>query len=77
MKKIVDINPGDTVWFMYEDKPAFGIVEKVWSNTFIDPVNCESVCDTEKYFVKIKDNTICTFEKKDLFRDKEELKKSL
>ena len=77
MKKIVDINPGDTVWFMYEDKPAFGIVEKVWSNTFIDPVDCESVCDSEKYFVKIKDNTICTFEKKDLFRDKEELKKSL
>ena len=77
MKKIVDINPGDTVWFMYEDKPAFGIVEKVWSNTFIDPVNCDSVCDTEKYFVKIKDNIVCTFEKKDLFRDKEELKKSL
>ena len=77
MKKIVDINPGDTVWFMYEDKRAFGIVEKVWSNTFIDPVNCESVCDTEKYFVKIKDNVVCTFEKKDLFRDKEELKKSL
>ena len=77
MKKIVDINPGDTVWFMYEDKPAFGIVEKVWSNTFIDPVDCESVCDSEKYFVKIKDNTICAFEKKDLFRDKEELKKSL
>ena len=77
MKKIVDINPGDTVWFMYEDKPAFGIVEKVWSNTFIDPVDCESVCDSEKYFVKIKDNIVCTFDKKDLFRDKEELKKSL
>ena len=77
MKKVFDIEPMDLVWFMYEDKPAFGIVEKVWSNTFIDPVDCESVCDSEKYFVKIKDNTICTFEKKDLFRDKEELKKSL
>lgn len=77
MKKVFDIEPMDLVWFMYEDKPTVGIVEKVWSNTFIDPVNCESVCDSEKYFVKIKDNTICTFEKKDLFRDKEELKKSL
>ena len=77
MKKVFDIEPMDLVWFMYEDKPTAGIVEKVWSNTFIDPVNCGSVCDTEKYFVKIKDNTICTFEKKDLFRDKEELKKSL
>ena len=77
MKKVFDIEPMDLVWFMYEDKPTAGIVEKVWSNTFIDPVDCESVCDSEKYFVKIKDNTIRTFEKKDLFRDKEELKKSL
>ena len=77
MKKVFDIEPMDLVWFMYEDKPTAGIVEKVWSNTFIDPVDCESVRDSEKYFVKIKDNTICTFEKKDLFRDKEELKKSL
>ena len=77
MKKVFDIEPMDLVWFMYEDTPTAGIVEKVWSNTFIDPVDCESVCDSEKYFVKIKDNTICTFEKKDLFRDKEELKKSL
>ena len=77
MKKVFDIEPMDLVWFMYEDKPTSGIVEKVWSNTFIDPVDCESVCDSEKYFVKIKDNTICTFERKDLFRDKEELKKSL
>ena len=77
MKKVFDIEPMDLVWFMYEDKPTAGIVEKVWSNTFIDHVDCESVCDSEKYFVKIKDNTICTFEKKDLFRDKEELKKSL
>ena len=65
MKKVFDIEPMDLVWFMYEDKPTAGIVEKVWSNTFIDPVDCESVCDSEKYFVKIKDNTICTFEKKD------------
>ena len=77
MKKVFDIEPMDLVWFMYEDKPTSGIVEKVWSNTFIDPVDCESVCDSEKYFVKIKDNVICSFEKKELFRDKEELKKSL
>ena len=77
MKKVFDIEPGDMVWFMYADKPTIGTVEKVWSNTFIDPVDCESVCDSEKYFVKIKDNVVCTFEKKELFRDKEELKKSL
>ena len=77
MKKVFDIEPGDIVCFMYEDKPTFGIVEKVWSNTFIDPVDCESICDAEKYFVKVKEELICTFEKKDLFRDKEELKKSL
>ena len=77
MKKVFDIEPMDLVWFMYEDKPTAGIVEKVWSNTFIDPVDCESVCDSEKYFVKVKDNVICSFEKKELFRDKEELKKSL
>ena len=77
MKKVFDIEPMDLVWFMYEDKPTAGIVEKVWSNTFIDPVDCESICDVEKYFVKVKEELICTFEKKDLFRDKEELKKSL
>ena len=60
MKKVFDIEPGDIVWFMYEDKPTIGTVEKVWSNTFIDPVDCESVCDSEKYFVKIKDNIVCT-----------------
>ena len=48
MKKVFDIEPGDIVWFMYEDKPTIGTVEKVWSNTFIDPVDCESVCDSEK-----------------------------
>ena len=77
MKKVFDIEPGDIVCFMYEDKPTFGTIEKVWSNTFIDPVDCESICDVEKYFVKVKEELICTFEKKDLFRDKEELKKSL
>ena len=77
MKKVFDIEPMDLVWFMFEDKPTFGTVEKVWLNTFIDPVDCESICDTEKYFVKVKEELICTFEKKDLFRDKEELKKSL
>ena len=51
MKKVFDIEPGDIVWFMYEDKPTIGTVEKVWSNTFIDPVDCEFVCDAEKYFV--------------------------
>lgn len=77
MKKIFDINPGDMVWFMYEDKPTIGFVEKVWSNTFIDPVDCEAVCDSEKYFVKINDNVIDTYEKKDLFVDKQSLIKSL
>ena len=38
MKKVFDIEPGDIVCFMYEDKPTFGTIEKVWSNTFIDPV---------------------------------------
>lgn len=77
MKKVFDIEPMDLVWFMFEDKPTFGTVEKVWLNTFIDSVDCESICDAEKYFVKVKEELICTFEKKDLFRDKEELKKSL
>ena len=76
MKKIVDINPGDTVWFMYEDKPAFGIVEKVWLNTFIDPVDCDSIVESVWYYIII-DKKVEPFRRESLYPSKEELKKSL
>ena len=76
MKKVFDIEPGDIVWFMYEDKPTVGIVEKVWSNTFIDPVDCDRIVESVWYYIII-DKKVESFRRESLYPSKEELIKSL
>ena len=76
MKKVFDIEPMDLVWFMYEDKPTAGIVEKVWSNTFIDPVDCDRIVESVWYYIII-DKKVESFRRESLYPSKEELIKSL
>ena len=76
MKKVFDIEPGDMVWFMYEDKPTIGIVEKVWSNTFIDPVDWDRIVESVWYYIII-DKKVESFRRESLYPSKEELIKSL
>ena len=76
MKKVFDIEPMDLVWFMYEDKPTTGIVEKVWSNTFIDPVDCDRIVESVWYYIII-DKKVESFRRESLYPSKEELIKSL
>lgn len=76
MIKTFDINPGTIVWFMYDDKPTSGEVKRVWSNTYVSPLDFETIEESELYYINIKGSEK-SFRKADLFPSKEELKKSL
>ena len=55
-----------------------GTVSKVWYTKFIDPVDLESVVESEWYFVCDADGKrIDSFRRKDLFLKKEDLLSSL
>ena len=76
MIKVFDINPGTIVWFMDDDKPTSGVVKSVWSNTYVSPLDFESIKESELYYINFK-GSAKSFRKTDLFLLKEELKKSL
>ena len=76
MIKTFDINPGTIVWFMYDDKPTSGEVKRVWSNTYVSPLDFENIEESELYYINIKGSEK-SFRKTELFSSKEELKKSL
>ena len=48
-----DLNIGDTVWFMWKNKPTEGRICKIWSNTFISPVDCDSIVESVWYYIII------------------------
>ena len=76
MIKEFDLNIGDTVWFMWKNKPTKGRISKIWSNTFISPVDCDSIVESVWYYVII-DKKAESFRRESLYLSKEELKKSL
>jgi hypothetical protein len=76
MIKVFDLNIGDVVWFMWKNKPTEGRISKIWSNTFIDPVDCENIIESVWYYVII-DKRAESFRRESLYSSKEELKKSL
>ena len=76
MIKVFDLNIGDTVWFMWKNKPTEGRISKIWSNTFINPVDCDSIEESVWYYVII-DKRAESFRRESLYSSKEELKKSL
>lgn len=76
MIKVFDLNIGDDVWFMWKNKPTQGRISKIWSNTFINPVDCDSIEESVWYYVII-DKRAESFRRESLYSSKEELKKSL
>ena len=74
--KEFDLNIGDTVWFMWKNKPTEGRICKIWSNTFISPVDCDSIVDSVWYYIII-DKKVESFRRESLYPSKEELIKSL
>ena len=76
MIKEFDLNIGDTVWFMWKNKPTKGRIRKIWSNTFISPVDCDSIVDSVWYYIII-DKKVESFRRESLYPSKEELIKSL
>lgn len=76
MIKVFDLNIGDVVWFMWKNKPTKGRISKVWSNTFISPVDCDSIEESVWYYIII-DKRAESFRRESLYSSKEELKKSL
>ena len=76
MIKVFDLNIGDDVWFMWKNKPTQGRISKIWSNTFINPVDCDSIEESVWYYIII-DKRAESFRRESLYSSKEELKKSL
>ena len=78
MEKTFDIGLGAEVWVIHRSHIVKGTVSKVWYTKFIDPVDLESVVESEWYFVCDADGgRIDSFRRKDLFLKKEDLLKSL
>lgn len=76
MIKVFDLNIGDVVWFMWKNKPTKGNISKIWSNTFISPVDSDSIEESVWYYIIIN-NRAEAFRRESLYSSKEELKKSL
>ena len=76
MIKEFDLNIGDTVWFMWKNKPTEGRICKIWSNTFISPVDCDSIVESVWYYIII-DKKAESFRRESLYTSKEELNKYL
>lgn len=76
MIKVFDLNIGDVVWFMWKNKPTKGKISRIWSNTFISPVDCDSIQESVWYYIII-DKKSESFRRESLYHSKEELKKSL
>ncbi len=76
MIKVFDLNIGDVVWFMWKNKLTKGKISRIWSNTFISPVDCDSIEESVWYYIII-DKKSESFRRESLYPSKEELKKSL
>ena len=78
MEKTFEIGLGAEVWVIHSNNIVKGTVSKVWYTKFIDPVDLESVVESEWYFVCDADGKrIDSFRKKDLYLNKKELLSSL
>lgn len=76
MIKVFDLSIGDVVWFMWKNKPTKGRIRKIWSNTFISPVDCDSIVESVWYYIII-DKKVESFRRESLYPSKEKLKESL
>lgn len=78
MEKTFDIAVGSTVWLMHKDRAISGTVTKIWYTKHISSFDFKTIEEAEWYTVSDSDNRrIDSFKKESLYKNKEELLKSL
>ena len=77
MEKEFAFNLGDKVWLMHENSVACGTIEKMFYVRNTSCVNFETISDNERYYVSISGKRALDFDKRALFKTKEDLIKSL
>lgn len=78
MEKTFDITVGSTVWLMHKNRAISGTVTKAWYTKHISSLDYTTVEESEWYTVCDADNNrIDSFRKESLFKNKEDLLKSL
>ena len=77
MEKEFAFNLGDKVWLMYENGAVCGNIAKMWFYKGISCVDFTTVSDNERYYISVNDKIIGDYEKRNLFKTKDELLQSL
>ena len=77
MVKQFDFNVGDPVWIMHNNLAVQGKIKVMWYTKFICPVNCDDIVEAETYVVDVNGNNVGALERGQIFKSKEDLKKSL
>ena len=77
MKVYLDLKPGDSVWFMYNNEAVCGTVHKSRYGKFRSNVDHKSIVESETYVIYIGGKEIGTYKREELFFTKEDLIKSL
>lgn len=68
----IKFNIGDTIWFMFQNKPTTAKVDYIEANIKID--NCKEI---KRFVIYTPNNNTVTVEQSRCFATKEELLKSL
>lgn len=77
MEKIFEFNIGDPVWIMHNNIAVVGKIKTMWYTKFLSPVNYEEIVEAESYSLDVNGTSVTGVERKQMFRDKKDLLKSL
>ena len=77
MEKVFDFNVGDPVWIMHNNIAVQGTIKSMWYTEFISPVDCETIVRAESYAVNLNNSLVTGIDRDQIFKTKEDLKKSL
>ena len=76
MVKEFDFKIGDPVWIMHNNIAIVGKIKAMWYTEFLSPVNCELV-KAESYAIDVNGSLVTGLGRDQIFKTKEDLKKSL
>lgn len=78
MKKTFDFNINDKVWLMHDNEAVIGVITKMIYKKSISCSDFESLSEVENYILYTEGNKqLGEHNRKELFRTKEDLIKSL
>lgn len=77
MEKEFAFNLGDQVWLMHNNGAVCGSIATMFYVKNVSCVDYKTVAENERYYVSVNGKSIGDYDKKDLFRTKEELINSL